>query len=175
MLSPLPPTRPSGSVILGLDPGLARLGFGAVTTDARGELMPLRFGVVSTPAGEPTPQRLAMLAQAVAKLLDEFAPDAIAIERLYFSTNVKTAMAVSEARGVVLHALHAAHLPIYEFTPMQVKQTVTNAGRADKRAVQLMVKTLLHLTAIPQPDDAADALAIAICGQRAHARSRFEL
>lgn len=154
---------------MGLDPGLARLGFGVVTTDANGELRALRYGVITTSAGQPTRERLHTLADAVTKLLAEIAPAAIAIERLYFSTNVRTAMAVGEARGVILLALQSSPAPVYEFTPMQVKQTVTNSGRADKRAVQTMVQLLLHLTTVPQPDDAADALALAICGARTHA------
>lgn len=158
-----------GEVILGLDPGLARLGFGAVTTDAHGELHALRYGVITTPAGQATRERLHTLADAVKQLLVELAPVAIALERLYFSSNVKTAMAVGEARGVVLLALQSSPAPVYEFTPMQVKQTVTNSGRADKRAIQTMVQLLLHLKTMPQSDDEADALALAICGQRAHA------
>lgn len=168
MLSPTPPTPREGDVILGLDPGLARLGFGAVASNARGELRALRYGVITTTARQPTPRRLRTLADAVTRLLDELHPAAVAVERLYFSTNVKTAMAVGEARGVILLALQRGAAPVYEFTPQQVKQTVANSGRADKRQIQTMVKLLLRLPQLPQPDDAADALALAICGQRRH-------
>ncbi len=147
-----------------------------MASNPQGELRALRYGVITTPARQPTPQRLRTLADAVAQLLDELHPAAVAIERLYFSTNVKTAMGEGEGRGLVLCVRLGGSAPAGGFSSRQVKLTVANSGRADKRQVQTMVKLLLRLPTLPQPDDAADALALAICGQRAHTtKSRLEL
>ncbi len=147
--------------ILGIDPGTATTGFGVIDVE-NGKLKFVDAGIISTPAGEAMERRLSTLHDELTELLKEFKPQAFAIELLYFASNVTTAMTVGQARGVALLAAAQAGLPIAEYTPLQVKQAVTGYGKADKRQIQEMVKTLLSLSAIPKPDDAADALAIAI-------------
>ena len=147
--------------ILGIDPGTATTGFGVV--DSAGQK--LNFvdgGVISTPAGAPMPERLQTISQELIQIIAEFKPDVMSVELLYFATNVTTAMSVGQARGVVLLAAAEAGLEVVEFTPLQVKQAVTGYGKAAKGQVQEMVKTLLKLKELPRPDDAADALAVAI-------------
>jgi crossover junction endodeoxyribonuclease RuvC len=148
--------------ILGLDPGLAITGYGVVE-EVRGELRALAYGVVRTPAGQPLPQRLRSIYQGVRSLADEWQAEAASVEELFFSTNVRTAMTVGQARGVTLLALADAGLRVFEYTPMSVKQAVTGYGNADKGQMQEMVRLLLSLAEPPRPDDAADALAVAIC------------
>lgn len=149
---------------LGLDPGTATTGFGLI--DAQGERLSLvECGVLTTPAGDPLPRRLQTIYAGVRQLIERRHPAEVAVEELFFSRNVRTALAVGHARGVILLAAADAGLPIFEYTPLQVKQAVTGYGQADKRQVQRMVQVLLHLEAIPQPDDAADAVAIALCHQ----------
>lgn len=147
--------------ILGIDPGTATTGFGAIDVDG-GKLKFVDAGVISTPSDQAMEHRLATLHLELSELIKELQPQVVAIELLYFATNVTTAMTVGQARGVALLAAAQAGLRIAEYTPLQVKQAVTGYGKADKRQIQEMVKTLLRLNAIPQPDDAADALAIAI-------------
>lgn len=147
--------------ILGIDPGTATTGFGVIDVEA-GKLTFVDAGVISTPAGEAMELRLATIYDELGQLVREHKPDQIAIELLYFATNVTTAISVGQARGVVMLVAAQAKLPIAEYTPLQVKQAVTGYGKADKKQIQEMVKTLLKLSAVPKPDDAADALAIAI-------------
>lgn len=147
---------------LGIDPGLGRTGYGVVAA-VRGNLTFVDAGLITTRPTVSHPQRLRAIYQRVMTLLSTFRPRRIAVERLFFATNVTTAFAVGEARGVVLLAAGQQRVPVVEFTPLQVKQAVTGYGRADKPQVQTMVQRLLHLSQKPHPDDVADALAIAMC------------
>ena len=148
-------------VILGIDPGLATLGYGVieVVNDKR---RLIQFGTLTTPAGEPMPQRLRAIFQGMNQLMDIYQPDDVAFEELFFSKNITTGMAVSAARGVALVAVVQRTENLYEYTPMQIKQAVTGYGKADKKQVQQMVKLLLKMDEVPRPDDAADAIACAI-------------
>ena len=149
-------------IILGLDPGLASLGFGIISYDNVNAQM-IDYGVLHTKAGVPLPRRLASLFEGVSDLLERYQPDDIAIEELFFNTNVTTAITVGEARGAAIVACSTRTENIFEYTPLQIKQAVTGYGRADKLQIQSMVKMLLNLRETPKPDDAADALAVAIC------------
>jgi crossover junction endodeoxyribonuclease RuvC len=149
-------------LVLGIDPGLATTGYGLVSGDGQ-RLSIVDYGVVRTPPHTETAQRLLMLHAALGQLIERHRPDAAAVEELFFSTNARTAMAVGQARGVVLLRLAQAELKVAEYTPMQVKQAVTGYGGADKVQVQEMVRLLLRLSELPSPDDASDALAVAIC------------
>lgn len=147
--------------ILGIDPGTATTGFGLIDWD-KGKAKFVSAGVISTPAGQEMPQRLLTIQKELAQLIKEYKPDHFAVELLYFAANVKTAIAVGQARGVVLVTGANAGLAVHEYTPLQVKQAITGYGRAEKKQIQQMVKTMLGLNDIPKPDDAADGLAIAI-------------
>lgn len=147
---------------LGIDPGTATTGFGLVREED-GAYHLVDCGVILTPAQEPMPQRLLLLHDRLLALLATHCPDAVAVEELFFNKNVRTAIAVGQARGVVLLAAAQAAVPVYEYTPLQVKQAVVGYGRAEKHQVQEMVRILLGLDNIPQPDDAADAVAVALC------------
>ena len=149
-------------LVLGIDPGTATTGYGLVRDRDDGSLEPVTFGTILTPAGMPAHQRLSILFHQVNDLLLLHHPDGVAVEKLFFQSNVKTAIAVGQARGVVLLAISEAGLELGEYTPNEVKQAVAGYGSADKRQVQDMVRVLLGMTEIPRPDDAADALAIAI-------------
>ena len=156
--------------ILGIDPGIATVGFGMV--EAQGSA--LRFvtcGVVTTPAHTPLSARLDQIYTDLEQLYGALAPDAVSIEELFFNTNITTGIAVAHGRGVILLSAYRSGIPVYEYTPLQVKQAVTGYGRADKRQVIDMVRRMLGLSAPPKPDDAADAVAMAIC----HARSATSL
>lgn len=155
-------------IILGIDPGLATVGFGIIDSDGQ-RMRPLNYGIISTPAGVPLPRRLAMIYQDVQELIRSYRPDAIALEELFFYHNVTTAIDVAQARGVALIAAANAvsDSQLFEYTPMQIKLAVCGYGHADKQQVQRMVTNLLNLKSIPRPDDAADALAVALC----HAQS----
>lgn len=148
-------------ITLGIDPGTARLGYGLI----RGGLQPklIDAGVIETWPDEPMPNRLVTLYEGVQELIAEFSPDVLAVEQLFFARNVTTAISVGQARGVVILAAAQANVPVAEYTPSEIKQAVTGYGKADKPQMQEMVRMILHLNAIPQPDDAADALAVAIC------------
>jgi crossover junction endodeoxyribonuclease RuvC len=150
-------------VILGIDPGTATTGFGVVTEDDAGNATLLRCGVIQTRAGLPMPERLLTIHQGVSALLTEFTPDALAIEELFFSRNVTTGLAVGQARGVVLLAAAEGGVAVFEYKPAEVKQALVGYGNASKQQMQEMVRLMLGLEAIPRPDDAADAVAIAIC------------
>ena len=150
-------------IILGIDPGLATLGYGVIEKDARGNSKAVDYGVILTPKEEALPVRLALLEQGLTKVLEKYRPDEIAIEELFFSKNITTGIAVAHARGVTLLtcAKHSGRL--YEYTPMQIKQALTGYGKADKQQMQSVVTSLLKLKSVPKPDDAADALAVALC------------
>ena len=152
--------------ILGIDPGIAIVGFGLIEAD-RGQTRLLNYGAITTPAGLPLARRLVQIEQD----MEQLKPDAIAVEELFFSNNITTGIAVAHGRGIILCTAEKSGVPLYEYTPMQVKQAVVGYGLAEKRQVMDMVKRLLKLKAVPRPDDAADALAIAIC----HARSATSL
>lgn len=148
-------------ITLGVDPGTALLGYGLVRGDDDLELM--TFGVVETTKSEPMPERLKRLYDAVWELIREHEPDLLAIEQLFFSRNVTTALAVGQARGVVLLAAAQHGMEVFEYKPSEVKQTIAGHGNADKLQMQEMVRMLLGLREVPKPDDAADALAVALC------------
>jgi crossover junction endodeoxyribonuclease RuvC len=149
-------------LVIGIDPGTATTGYGLVR-DTADALELVDFGVIETAAGLSLPERLLLLHGQLKKLLFLHQPDSGAVEKLFFQRNVRTAMAVGQARGVALLALAEAGLNVAEYTPLEVKQAVVGYGAAEKSQVQQMVRTLLGMEAIPKPDDAADALAIAIC------------
>jgi len=153
-------------VILGLDPGMAITGYGLIYHDGQ-HLTPVSYGAITTPAHTPLPVRLRTIYHELTALIARYHPTEAAVEELFFARNVRTAIAVGQARGVALLALAEADLPIHEYTPLQVKQAVAGYGQAAKSQVQEMVRILLGLESIPYPDDAADALAVAIC--HAHA------
>ena len=148
-------------IILGIDPGLATLGYGVIEVSGDRRRM-VQFGTLNTPAGQPMPQRLRAIFQGMNQLMDIYQPDDVAFEELFFSKNITTGMAVSAARGVALVAVVQRTENLYEYTPMQIKQAVTGYGGADKHQVQQMVKMLLNMRDIARPDDAADALAVAL-------------
>ena len=150
-------------IILGIDPGLATLGYGVIEKDARGNCRAVDFGVVVTPTDEGLPVRLAMLEEGINRILAKFDPDEIAMEELFFSKNITTGIAVAHARGVALLTCVKHCGKLYEYTPMQIKQALTGYGKADKKQMQSVVTSLLKLKTVPKPDDAADALAIALC------------
>lgn len=153
-------------LVLGLDPGIATVGFGVVNIEG-GLQSAVRYGTIKTSAGLALSDRLDCLFEDINSLLEAFRPDAVAIEELFFNTNISTAISVSHGRGVLLLACKRFGVPIYEYTPLQVKQAVVGYGRAEKKQVMDMVRRLLRLDDIPKPDDAADALAIALCHARA--------
>ena len=156
--------------VLGIDPGYAIVGWGVVDY-AGNRFAPVDFGAVCTDAGVPFERRLDEVYAGVKEVIERTQPEVLAIEKLFYQHNQTTVIGVAEARGVILLAAAQAGLPIYEYTPMQVKQAVVGYGLAEKKQVMDMVKRLLKLKAVPRPDDAADALAIAIC----HARSATSL
>ena len=150
-------------IILGIDPGIATLGYGVVDKDRSGNCRAIDYGVVLTPKEETLPVRLAILEEGVNRVIDLFSPEEIAMEELFFSKNITTGIAVAHARGVTMLACVKKCGRLYEYTPMQIKQALTGYGRADKKQIQQVVTSLLRLKSIPRPDDAADALAIALC------------
>lgn len=149
-------------IILGIDPGIARTGYGIIEF-IKGKYRVLEIGVIETSASLPFSKRLKQLYEELCSIIDKFSPDEIAIEELFFSKNTKTAMTVSQARGVIVLACSQKNQSIFEYTPLQVKQGITGYGKADKEQVTKMVMLILKLTQKPKPDDAADALAIAVC------------
>ena len=156
--------------ILGIDPGYGITGFGLVDAQ-RGQFQLLRCGAITTPAGMDFSARLEIIYEEMKKLLEVAKPDVVAIEELFFGQNVTTGIGVAQSRGVILLAIRQAGVPVYQYKPMQVKQAVVGYGNATKHQVQDMTKRLLHLQAMPKPDDAADAIAIALC----HGRSATSL
>ena len=162
-------------IILGIDPGLATLGYGVI--EVLGDKRRLvQFGTLNTRAGEPMPQRLLAIFQGMNQLMDIYQPDDVAFEELFFSKNITTGIAVSAARGVALVAVAKRTDNLYEYTPMQIKQAVTGYGGADKHQVQHMVKTLLGMKEIARPDDAADAIAVALTHANSmHMKKMFKI
>lgn len=156
--------------ILGIDPGIAIVGFGVLDCD-RGQQTMVQYGAITTEAGLPLATRLVQIQSDLETLITQCKPDEIAIEELFFSKNITTGIAVAHGRGIILYTAEKLGIPIYEYTPMQVKQAVVGYGLAEKRQVMDMVRRLLKLKSVPKPDDAADALAIALC----HARSATSL
>ncbi|HIC88898.1 MAG TPA: crossover junction endodeoxyribonuclease RuvC [Anaerolineae bacterium] len=150
-------------LVLGVDPGTAITGYGLVRENTAGDVHLVTYGVIRTAAVEPLPQRLQMIYQELQALLRRYHPDVAAVEELFFNRNARTALAVGQARGVVLLALVNAGLPIHEYTPLQVKQALVGYGRATKAQVQEMTRLVLSLDQTPRPDDAADAVAVAVC------------
>ncbi len=148
--------------ILGIDPGLAIIGWGVIEYQGS-KFHTVAYGSLRTPAGIPTEQRLKLIYEGMQELINTYHPDAMAIEELFFNTNITTGIRVAEARGVLLLAAEQAGIPMQEYTPSQVKQAVVGYGKAEKRQVIAMVTMLLGLAEPPKPDDTADALAIAIC------------
>ncbi len=157
-------------IILGLDPGLATMGFGVVEKLKNDDTVALDYGVVNTPKNESLPVRLAMLEEGINRILEKYKPEEIAVEELFFSKNITTGIPVAHARGVMLLTCIKYCGRLYEYTPNQIKQSLTGYGKADKVQMMHVVTSLLHLNKIPRPDDAADALAVALC--HAHT-SRF--
>lgn len=153
-------------LILGIDPGFAIVGFGVVEA-GRNQQRLIRCGTITTQAGIPLPARLRQISDDMEQLILQFRPEAMAVEELFFSTNVTTGIGVAQARGVILVAAERNGVPIYEYTPGQIKQAVVGYGKAEKRQVMDMTRRLLRLQSVPRPDDAADAVAVALC----HARS----
>ncbi|KAA9007738.1 crossover junction endodeoxyribonuclease RuvC [Paenibacillus spiritus] len=148
--------------ILGIDPGLAIVGFGFVDKNGS-KLTPVQYGCIQTEAHTPEAERLSHVYDGMIQLIDRYKPDAVAMEKLYFSRNVTTALPVAQARGVLVLAAVQRGLPLSEYTPMQVKQAIVGYGKAEKKQVQEMVRMFLKLSQIPKPDDVADALAVAVC------------
>ncbi len=149
-------------IILGIDPGIADTGYGVISCE-KGKLLCLTYGSIKTEAKKDLSERLEILDSELEKLIKKYQPEVVAVEQLFFNKNVKTALIVGQARGVLLLRIKKSGLRMLEFTPGQVKQAVATYGRASKNQVQKMVKIILGLKSLPQPDDAADALALAIC------------
>ena len=157
-------------VILGIDPGVATIGFCVIEASRQGNTL-IQYGTITTPPGIPLSNRLLQIFDDMEELIHTFHPDEMAVEELFFNTNITTGISVAHGRGVILLAAEKLGVPIYEYTPMQVKQAVVGFGKAEKKQVMLMTQRLLHMKQIPRPDDAADALAIAVC----HSRSATSL
>ena len=149
-------------IILGIDPGYGTVGFGVIKVYSGNKIVPIEYGVIQTPKEDTLPKRLKCISDAFNFIIDKYKPEAVAIEELFFQNNQKTAIAVAEARGAILLTVYQKCENLYEYTPMQIKQALTGYGRAEKQQIQYMVKVLLKLEKIPKPDDAADALAVAI-------------
>lgn len=156
--------------VLGIDPGVATIGFGVVEVDRVRQTL-VRYGVITTPPGLPLSKRLLQISQDMGELIRQFQPEETAVEELFFSKNITTGISVAHGRGVILLECERAGVPVFEYTPMQVKQAVVGYGGAEKKQVMLMTQRLLKMARIPRPDDAADALALAIC----HGRSTTSL
>lgn len=148
--------------VLGIDPGTAITGW-AVLEEKSGEMFPVAYGHISTSKTRSTAQRLKEVAESIRKIIQEYNPQEAAVEEIFFFKNVKTAVKVSQSRGAILLTLEDSKVRIFEYTPLQIKQAITGYGRAEKRQVQIMTKSVLKLDSLPEPDDTADALAIAMC------------
>ncbi len=156
--------------ILGIDPGIAIVGFGLIESES-GRAKMLNYGAITTEAGLPLATRLWQIGNDMEELIGQCKPDAIAVEELFFNNNITTGIAVAHGRGIILYIAEKYGIPLFEYTPSQVKQAVVGYGKAEKRQVMDMTKRLLHLNSVPKPDDAADALALALC----HSRSATSL
>lgn len=157
--------------ILGIDPGIADTGYGVIQKNKDGDLECLDYGTIKTSSKLDLPERLVILGRELDKLIKKYKPEIVGVEQLFFCKNVKTALTVGQARGVILYVIQQNNLPVLEFTPLQIKQAVSTYGQASKLQVQKMVKLLLNLDKIPKPDDAADALAVAICSANSYRKS----
>ncbi len=160
-------------IILGIDPGLATMGYGIIEKNKDGNTYAVDYGVVLTPKDESLPVRLAMLEEGVNRILNKYKPDEIAVEELFFSKNITTGIPVAHARGVTLLACIKYCGKLFEYTPNQIKQALTGYGKADKMQMMGVVTSLLHLSKTPRPDDAADALAVALCHAHTSRMSRL--
>ena len=158
-------------LILGIDPGIAIVGYGLVRYE-NNRFTPIDYGAIETHASTPTVDRLIQVHEELYRIVEQYKPDVAAIEELFFQHNQTTIINVAQARGALLMALARHQVPLFEYTPMQVKQAVTGYGRAEKGQIQTMMKMLLGLPALPKPDDVADALAIAICHAHSHKNIR---
>ncbi|MCR4434909.1 MAG: crossover junction endodeoxyribonuclease RuvC [Clostridiales bacterium] len=154
-------------VIMGIDPGFAITGYGVVKYEGN-KFSVVDYGVITTEASVELPKRLLFLNDGLEKLIKQYSPQAISVEELFFNKNIKTALAVGHGRGVAMLAAAKSGVDVFEYTPLQVKQSVVGYGRADKNQMQQMVRIILNLPEIPKPDDAADALAVAICHGHSH-------
>ena len=157
-------------IILGIDPGYAIVGFGVIKYEAN-RFSVIDYGAITTPAGMPFVERLDIIYKELNELFKKSKPEAMAIEQLFYNTNAKTVIDVAQARGVTVLAAYQNNAEIFEYTPLQVKQSVVGYGRAEKKQVQEMIRVILNLEKVPKPDDTADALAMAIC----HAHSSGSL
>ena len=149
-------------IIIGIDPGLATVGFGVIRKE-EDRIIPVSYGCIRTSSEKQNPERLIEIYDEVIALFEKYMPCEVAVERLFFTNNITSAMGVSEARGVIFLAAQQKNIPVIEYTPKQVKQAVTGSGRADKEQMQEMIKSILDLDEVPKPDDAADGLSIALC------------
>jgi crossover junction endodeoxyribonuclease RuvC len=165
--------QPTGAV-LGIDPGIGTTGYGVVDEDRQGGVRLIAYGAIETPPGVAMPTRLMQLHETALALMRQHQPESVAIEQLFFGRNVTTAIIVGQARGVVLLAAAQAGLDVFEYKPAEVKQALSGYGKADKRQMQEMVRLLLNLDHIPRPDDAADAIAIAVCHLQSRRIRRLE-
>jgi len=162
-------------LVIGIDPGTATTGYGLVRELKDGNLESVEYGAIVTPANIPLHERLLILFDRLNVIIQEYKPASGAVEKLFFQRNVRTAISVGQGRGVALLALAKANIPIGEYTPLEIKQAIVGYGGAEKNQIQEMVRALLHMDDIPQPDDAADALAVAICHLHSHRiRSLYE-
>lgn len=159
--------------IMGIDPGTATVGFGIIDSSGQSNYRLVDYGCIRTSPKDSGPERLKQIFDLILELIRDFRPECLVVEELFFNKNTKTALTVGQARGVILLAGVEKGLPIFEYTPLQVKQAVVGYGRAEKRQVQEMVRLLLKLEQLPAPDDAADALALAICHAHAHKMNRL--
>ncbi|HLB71858.1 MAG: crossover junction endodeoxyribonuclease RuvC [Candidatus Methanoperedens sp.] len=149
-------------IVIGIDPGLATVGFGVIRKEGS-SITPVSYGCIRTYPDKQKSERLSEIHAEISVLFEKYAPEALALEKLFFSKNVTNAMSVSEARGAILLAAQQKNIPVFEYTPNQVKQAITGSGKADKRQMQEMIRRLLKLEELPKPDDAADGLSIALC------------
>lgn len=161
--------------VLGIDPGIGTTGYGVVDEDDSGNVVLIEYGAIETTPGVPMPERLKTLHDRALALMQQHQPESVAIEQLFFGRNVTTAITVGQARGVVLLAAAQAGLDVFEYKPAEVKQALSGYGNADKRQMQEMVRLLLNLDHIPRPDDAADAIAIAVCHLQSRRIRRLEI
>lgn len=159
-------------IILGIDPGIATLGYGLINYEGN-KFKVIKYGAIITSPKDTTPKRLSIIYDELNELISKYNIDAIAVEELFFNKNVKTALIVGHARGIILLSAYKANLNIYEYTPLQIKQAVVGYGRAEKQQIQQMTKIFLNLNEVPKPDDVADALAVAIC--HAHSSNSADL
>lgn len=147
--------------VLGIDPGFATIGYGVIK-ESGNKKIPIDYGVIKTPKELTFPERLVLIERGINTLIDKFLPDEIALEELFFNTNITTGINVAHARGVIVATCYKKCTKLFEYTPLQIKQALTGYGRAEKRQIQIMTASLLGLSKVPRPDDAADALAVAL-------------